>query len=259
MRSPAGAALKGKVKGTARRAMTAALAIRLIVLMALMPARTTREVMAALLGDLPLVPWHRPYQVPDRERWRAPGGRRSAPRRWSGCGTGCWPRSTPSTATMTGGPSWSGALRSVLDRRVADPRAGHAGATGRRSGRRAPPTAPRRTRSCGSCCCSIASTRAALARGHRPVRRRRRPGQGRGRADAAGQALVKDSPHVFTPDRLWVMDRNFPGVPRIKALLATGTHVLIRVKDGITLHPHRRLPARRVAITATSPAAGARS
>jgi hypothetical protein len=32
------------------------------------------------------------------------------------------------------------------------------------------------------------------------------------------------------------MDRNFPGVPRIKKMLATGTHVLIRVKDGITLN-----------------------
>jgi hypothetical protein len=31
------------------------------------------------------------------------------------------------------------------------------------------------------------------------------------------------------------MDRNFPGTPRIKKMLATGTHVLIRVKDGITL------------------------
>ena len=31
------------------------------------------------------------------------------------------------------------------------------------------------------------------------------------------------------------MDRNFPGVPRIKAMLDTGTHVLIRVRDGITL------------------------
>ena len=31
------------------------------------------------------------------------------------------------------------------------------------------------------------------------------------------------------------MDRNFPGVPRIQRMLATGTHVLIRVKDGITL------------------------
>ena len=31
------------------------------------------------------------------------------------------------------------------------------------------------------------------------------------------------------------MDRNFPGVPRIKAMLASRTHVLIRVRDGITL------------------------
>ena len=55
----------------------------------------------------------------------------------------------------------------------------------------------------------------------------------------AEQALLdkalKDYPHLFTPQRLWVMDRNFPGVPRIARLLATGTHVLIRVKDGITL------------------------
>jgi len=46
---------------------------------------------------------------------------------------------------------------------------------------------------------------------------------------------LKDWPHVFTPGRLWIMDRNFPGVPRIARMLATGTHVLIHVKDGITL------------------------
>ena len=49
---------------------------------------------------------------------------------------------------------------------------------------------------------------------------------------------IKDSRHVFTPGRLWVMDRNYPGVLRIKALPETGTHVLIRVRDGITLHRH---------------------
>jgi hypothetical protein len=47
---------------------------------------------------------------------------------------------------------------------------------------------------------------------------------------------ITDWPQVFTPHRLWIMDRNFPGVPRIQRMLATGTHVLIRVKDGITLH-----------------------
>ena len=40
---------------------------------------------------------------------------------------------------------------------------------------------------------------------------------------------------MFGPDRLWIMDRNFPGVPRIAALLATGSHVLIRVKSDIRL------------------------
>ena len=47
---------------------------------------------------------------------------------------------------------------------------------------------------------------------------------------------LRECPHLFTPDRIWVMDRNFPGAPRIQRLPATGTHVLIRVKDDITLH-----------------------
>jgi hypothetical protein len=58
------ATLTGKVKGKARRAMTAALTIRASVLMALTPDADYAELMAALLGDLVLVPWQRPYQVP---------------------------------------------------------------------------------------------------------------------------------------------------------------------------------------------------
>lgn len=97
--------LDGKVKGAARRALTPALAIRLTLLMTLMPDADYAEVMAALLGDLPLVPWQRPYQVPTATvacTWR----RHSARVRWSGCGTRCWPGSTPSTGNTTGGPSW---------------------------------------------------------------------------------------------------------------------------------------------------------
>ena len=60
----AGVTLKGRVKGTARRAMTAALTIRLVLLMTLMPGSCYAEAIAALLGDLPLVPWHRRYRVP---------------------------------------------------------------------------------------------------------------------------------------------------------------------------------------------------
>ncbi len=55
--------LEGKVKGKARRAMTAALAIRLTLLMTLMPGADYAEMLAALLGDLAAVPWHKPYRV----------------------------------------------------------------------------------------------------------------------------------------------------------------------------------------------------
>jgi hypothetical protein len=62
----------------------------------------------------------------------------------------------------------------------------------------------------------------------------RGPGQGEAEQALLDTAL-KDYRSAFTPGRLWIMDRNFPGVPRIKDMLATGTHVLIRVKDGITV------------------------
>src|SRR5258708_2154533 len=58
------ATLTGKVKGKVRRAMTAALTIRATVLMALMPDAGYGDILAALLGDLALVPWHRPFLVP---------------------------------------------------------------------------------------------------------------------------------------------------------------------------------------------------
>ena len=46
---------------------------------------------------------------------------------------------------------------------------------------------------------------------------------------------LKDYGYLFTSWWLRVRDRNFPGVPRIKAMLAAGTRVLTRVRDGITL------------------------
>ena len=40
---------------------------------------------------------------------------------------------------------------------------------------------------------------------------------------------------MFTKDRLWVLDRNFPGAARL-ASLTTVTHVLVRLKSDITAH-----------------------
>ena len=65
--------------------------------------------------------------------------------------------------------------------------------------------------------------------GARPVGTRPRT---KGEAEQAllDRALA-EQPDVFGPDRLWIMGRNFPGVARIAALLATGSHVLVRVKS----------------------------
>jgi hypothetical protein len=45
---------------------------------------------------------------------------------------------------------------------------------------------------------------------------------------------MEQYPHLFTMDRLWLMDRNFPGAARIARLIAR-THVLIRLKSDIRL------------------------
>ena len=47
---------------------------------------------------------------------------------------------------------------------------------------------------------------------------------------------------IFSPDRLWVLDRNFPGADRVSQMLATATHVLIRVATSPRVRP---VPARR--------------
>ena len=72
--------------------------------------------------------------------------------------------------------------------------------------------------------CSHRSTRATVA----VVTGRADAGGGRDKGEAEQgywTAPWTSSPHVFTPGRLWVMDRNFPGVLRIRPCSATGTHV----------------------------------
>jgi hypothetical protein len=228
--------LEGKVKGAARRAMTPALAIRLTLLMTLMPADADYAgVMEALLGDLALVPWQRPYRVP-----------------------------TPTVASTWREAIGPGPLEELRDRLLAGVDAEHKARDYRAvtvgdldacaidgSLTRVPDTLANREAfgSAGTCDdsspypqlrelrCSHASTRSALAVVSGPS------GAAAGGARDKGEAeqvlldrALTDSRHVFTPGRLWILDRNFPGAPRIQRMLATGTHVLIRVKDGITLH-----------------------
>jgi hypothetical protein len=231
-KAAAGLTLTGRVKGAARRAMTAAMVIRLVLLMTVMPGSCYAEAIAALLGDLPLVPWHRRYQVPTDAvacTWRDAVG--AAPveglRDRALAGIDAEHRDHDWRAVLVGALevcSIDGSLTRMPD--TPENRQAY-GSAGTADGS-APYPQLRELR------CQVASTRATVGVVTGPS------GAGGGRDKGEAEQKLLDGalakyPHVFTPDRLWVMDRNFPGVPRIKAMLAAGAHVLIRVKDGITL------------------------
>jgi hypothetical protein len=226
------AVLGGRVKGAARRAMSPALAIRFTLLMTLVPDADYMEVIETLLGDLILVPWQRPYRVPTAAAactWREALG--PAPleqlQDLALAGVDGEHRSHDYRAVTAGdleACSIDGSLIRVPDTPANRAAFGSAGTADDSS----PFPQLRELR------ISAASTRAAFGVTTGPA--------GAGAARDKGEAeqvlldkALKDYRYLFTPWRLWVMDRNFPGVARIKAMLATGTHVLIRVRDGITL------------------------
>jgi hypothetical protein len=238
----------GKVKARRRRELSVAFVIRAVLLMTLMPDADAREVMTVLFGDLLEVPWRRAHTVVSGtvlSTWRvsisaAPlqqlqrellaavdtelrdpdgggdggGGGHSTNAGGQGDNVGAW--------VDVGGGLRLGAIDGTVTRmpdtqanRDAFGSAGQAD-TGYPQIRHLPVT--------------DALTRATLAVVSGP--------SGGDKAEAEQKLLdraLTEHPHVFTPDRLWIMDRNFPGVARIKRMLATKTHVLIRVKSDIRL------------------------
>ncbi len=232
----ASAVLGGTVKGTARRTMTPALAIRFILLMTLMPADADYAgVMAALLGDLAGVPWQRPYQLPTAtvaSTWRDALG--PVPleqlRDLLLAGIDAEHRDHDYRAVTVGNldvGSIDGSLTRVPGTPANRQAFGSAGTADDSS-----PYPQLRELRLGN-----ASTRATLAVTCGPSGAAASGGRDKGEAEQKLLDKALESyPHLFTADRIWVMDRNFPGAPRISRMLATGTHVLIRVRDGITLN-----------------------
>jgi hypothetical protein len=218
------------VKGERERLLTRAFMIRVIVLMTLVPDADVREAVIALAGDLALVPWARAW-VPASAR---------------ACGD--WRNAL--------GPEPLEELRDIVLRaswREHEDRDWRAAAAGRRRPLkvssldgtliRVPDTPANRAAfgSAGTCDDSSpfpqlralplndVSTRALLGMPHGPA--------GTDKAAAEQKLLdtaVEQYPHLFTPGRLWLMDRNFPGAARIARLIAR-THVLIRLKSDVPL------------------------
>jgi hypothetical protein len=218
------------VKGERERLLARAFMIRVIVLMTLMPDAGIREALIALAGDLAMVPWARAW-VPASARacgdWRNALGpepleelravvlrasfREHEDRDWRAVIIG---RKKP---LKTG--SLDGTLIRVPDtpaNRAAFGSVGTADDSSPFPQVRALPL-------------TDVSTRGLLGMPHGPA--------GTGKAAAEQKLLdtaMEQYPHLFTMDRLWLMDRNFPGAARIARLIAR-THVLIRLKSDIPL------------------------
>jgi len=226
------ATLGGKVKGKARRSMTAAAAIRATILMALMPDADYAAVLAAVFGDLALVPWQRPFKVPTPKvlgTWRAALGPAplAALQALLLAAVGGEHRDYDYRAVPVGNGGHELDLGSIDGSviRVPDTPANREafGSTGTADD--SGPYPQVRDLLAGD-----ASTRATLAVVSGPSGGAKAEGE-----QALLDAMIARYPEVFTSGRVWVLDRNFPGADRVARMLATGTHLLIRVKSDLAL------------------------
>jgi hypothetical protein len=227
--------LRGKkVKGVARRALTPALTIRLVLLTTLLPEADYAEVVAALLGDLAGLPWQRPYTPPTAtvvSTWREAVGPEPLQqlRDLVLAAVDAEHQARGDRAAKVADLDACSADGSLIRAPDSDANREAFGSAGTADDS-APYPQLRELR------LSDAATRATLAVVTGPSGRA--AGGSRDKGEAEQKLLDKALdryPHLFTANRLWIMDRNFPGVPRLERILATGTHILVRVKDGITL------------------------
>ena len=220
------AALREKyVKGERKRLLTRAFVMRAIVLMTLMPGADAREAVIALAGDLAMVPWARAW-APASARalgdWRNALGPEPLEELQDIVLRASWAehedRDWRAVIIGTNRPLKAGSVDGTLIR-VPDTPANRAAFGSVGTGDDSSPFPQVRALPLND-----VSTRALLGMPHGPA----------GTGKAAGEqklldAAMRNYPHLFTEDRLWVMDRNFPGAARVARLIAR-THVLIRLE-----------------------------
>jgi hypothetical protein len=219
------------VKGERERLLARAFMVRSLVLLTLMPGARLEDAVAALAGDLALVPWARPWRPASA---RACGDWRNAlgpvpleelrdlvlGTAWAGHRD----RGCPGAVTIgRKRPLKAGALDGTL-LRVPDTPANRAffGTVGTADGSGPYPC----LRALPVTCCSC---RALFAVPAGPA--------GTDKA-AAEQGLLDEAmacfPGLSDPGWVWLMDRNYHGAARIARMIRS-THVLIRLKSDIPL------------------------
>jgi hypothetical protein len=227
-----GARLDGRlVKGERERLLARAFMVRVIVLMTLMPQARIGDVIAALAGDLALIPWARPWHPASARSagdWRAALGPVPLGELQDLVLGAAWrehqEEGCPGAVTTgTRRPLRAGSLDGTLIR-VPDTPANRAffGSVGTGDDSSPFPQA----RALPVTCCSC---QAMFAMPHGPA--------GTGKA-ASEQSLLDQAmsrcPWLLDPGWIWLMDRNYHGAPRIARLIER-THVLIRLKSDIPL------------------------
>jgi hypothetical protein len=214
----------GKVKGAARRAMTMALTLRASLLMALLPEADYCEILSVLFGDLAAVPWHVPFAVPTAtvfSTWREAAGPEPLERlQEMTLRASAAEHQEHDYRAIDVGELRLGSVDGSVTRMPDTP--ANRAASGSATGDDAAPYPQLR-----DLLVTDASTRGTLAVVTGP--------SGGDKAEAE-QALLDraltEYHWVFTRSRLWVLDRNFPGVARVKRLVKV-THALIRLKSDI--------------------------
>ncbi len=233
---------KQYVKGERERLLARAFMIRAVVLMTLVPDAGIRDAVTALAGDLAGVPWARVAGdlalVPWARAW-VPASERA-------CGdwrNALGPEPLEELRDIVLRASWQEHRdrdwRAVIIGKLRPLKAGSLDGTLIRV-----PDTPANRAVFGSVGTSDdsspfpqlralpltdASTRALLGMPHGPA--------GTDKAAAEQKLLdtaMREYPHLFTMDRIWLMDRNYHGAARIARLIAR-THVLIRLKGDIPL------------------------
>jgi Transposase DDE domain len=218
------------VKGERERLLAKAFMIRVLVLMTLMGEADVREAIIALAGDLALVPWARAW-VPASARaardWRNALGPEPLEELRDIVLRAAWAehedRDWRAVIIGRSRPLKAGSIDGTLIR-VPDTPANRAafGSVGTEDDSSPFPQVR-------ALPLNDVSTRALLGMPHGPA--------GTDKA-AAEQALLdmalEQYPHLFTKDRIWLMDRNYPGAARIARLTAR-THVLARLKSDVPL------------------------
>ena len=217
------------VTGERERLLTTAFMIRVIVLMTLVPQARVSGAAAMLAGDLALVPWRRRWNVPSERAcrdWRKALGPRPLEELRAAVLGAARDEHRDGPPPLTVGwkePLVPKSLDGTLIR-VPDTPANRAafGTVGTADGSSAWPCI--RALPMSDCC-----TRSVLAMPWGPA----------GTSKTASEQGLLDMAifrhaHIFGKDQVWLMDRLWHGVRRIKALAGL-THVLIRVKSDIVL------------------------